>query len=326
MPLPTQPTAPGSQSNTTITIGGTNAGNGPLPQGTWGAANRAYVRQVQPDQLVQNQLTGLLAGDSQYIQQARNQAGRNAASRGLLNSSIASGAGQAAAIQAGLPIAQADAQTYFQTEAQNQADLNAQQLAIERNDASLEGARIGAGAQIEGANIAANSALQRQRENLAYAGEQEALGRAFTENMAQFDHLRQLGIMEAGFGYDIGRTGFGADMSMRVDNNAFGNNMTMAQQMQRFNQQNMMAGMMIDLTQMGYQSSMQNNSILMSALLNNPEYLQNPAGVQGLANMFHNLFAPENPNAIGNQLIPMLGSIFGIGGGGPRRGARGPGG
>lgn len=58
---------------------------------------------------VSGRLTGLLSGDSRYLQQARQRAARAANRRGLRNSSIAAGAGEEAAIAAALPIAQADA-------------------------------------------------------------------------------------------------------------------------------------------------------------------------------------------------------------------------
>jgi hypothetical protein len=63
---------------------------------------------------VAGQLQSLLSSDSPYIQESRRQATEQAGSRGLLNSSIAAGAGQRAAIQSALPIAQQDAQTYTQ--------------------------------------------------------------------------------------------------------------------------------------------------------------------------------------------------------------------
>lgn len=58
---------------------------------------------------VQDQMKGLLDYNSSYIQNARNNAAMQANGRGLLNSSIAAGAGEQAAIQSALPIAQQDA-------------------------------------------------------------------------------------------------------------------------------------------------------------------------------------------------------------------------
>ena len=70
-------------------------------------------------QTVQGQLNGLLNSDSPYIQLARQQAAEQSNSRGLLNSSLAATAGERAAIESAMPIAQQDAQTYF-----SQANLN----------------------------------------------------------------------------------------------------------------------------------------------------------------------------------------------------------
>ena len=58
---------------------------------------------------VEGRMEGLLSSSSPYIKRARTGAKQQAASRGLLNSSIAAGAGEAAAIDAALPIAQQDA-------------------------------------------------------------------------------------------------------------------------------------------------------------------------------------------------------------------------
>lgn len=304
-----------SSSQTTIRPVGAPIAGGPLPAGMWGSANRAYVREVQPDQLVENRLTGLISDDSAYIQQARQQAMRQAASRGLGNSSMAAGAAQAAAIQSALPIATADAQTAFQTATQNQADLNAQQMALERNATSLEGARIGAGASIQSAQIGADAALQRQRENLAYSGEQAALQRAFQANQANMDHLRQLGVMEAGFGFDIGRTVLGGDVTLRnsmmLNQQGLQNQMTLADQANYFNQQNMLAETMIGLVSAGYGATLQNNSLIMQNILSDPSYFQDPEATTGLVNFFSNLFNPQNPMAIGNEVVGSLSQIFG---------------
>lgn len=72
---------------------------------------------------VQGQLTGLLDTNSDYMKQAQTQAQQASNKRGLLNSSMAATAGQAAAIQSALPIAQQDAKTYAD---QNRANTTAQ--------------------------------------------------------------------------------------------------------------------------------------------------------------------------------------------------------
>jgi hypothetical protein len=58
---------------------------------------------------VEDRMTGLLSKNSPYIKQAKSDAMKTANSRGLLNSSIAAGAGTDAAIRSSLPIASQDA-------------------------------------------------------------------------------------------------------------------------------------------------------------------------------------------------------------------------
>lgn len=67
---------------------------------------------VAPDQTVFAQLQKVLASDSPLMQMARTRAMQDASSRGLLNSSMAGTAGEAALYDAAMPIATADAGTY----------------------------------------------------------------------------------------------------------------------------------------------------------------------------------------------------------------------
>lgn len=105
--------------------GGYNGPTGPgtnqpigSPTSPGGAAVPGYPagmdagRRVTSDELVANQLNSLLNSNSQYIRNARQRGVEHAASRGLANSSIAAGASQRAAIEAGMPIAQSDANAY----------------------------------------------------------------------------------------------------------------------------------------------------------------------------------------------------------------------
>ena len=75
--------------------------------------------------LVSKQLTNLLAQDNPYMQRAATSAMQYASGRGLLNSSIAATAGQAAAIDAAMPIAQADAASNFTAQRDNAGVTNA---------------------------------------------------------------------------------------------------------------------------------------------------------------------------------------------------------
>ena len=68
--------------------------------------------QINPQELTSVNLQQLLQSNSPYIQAAERAGQRTAASRGLLNSSMAAGASRRAAIEAGAPIAESDAQAY----------------------------------------------------------------------------------------------------------------------------------------------------------------------------------------------------------------------
>jgi hypothetical protein len=85
----------------------------------------ATTRTVDPKtQTVAGQLNDLLSSGSPYLESAKAGALQAGNARGLLNSSMTASAGQKAAIDAALPIATADANTYNTTAAQNQAFQN----------------------------------------------------------------------------------------------------------------------------------------------------------------------------------------------------------
>jgi hypothetical protein len=109
-PLPQTPTNTGNPLN----------GAPPTP----GSLGLDFMRQVTPNELVQNQLNGLLQSDSPYIKNARQRGAEYAASRGNINSSIGAGASQRAALEAALPIAESDAGVYRDANQGNFESLN----------------------------------------------------------------------------------------------------------------------------------------------------------------------------------------------------------
>lgn len=154
-------------------------------------------------QTVSGQLTGLLEQDSPYMQQAKTAGEQYATSRGLLNSSIGAQASQDAAIQAAMPIAQADANTYntfagkqYDTELQKnvneqlqgyeqdnmrlsntlQKDLNTQMQGFEQSNMRLGNElQMGLNSQMQGfeqANMNLASSIEQSRMQLANALEQ----------------------------------------------------------------------------------------------------------------------------------------------------------
>lgn len=201
-------------------------------QGIQGTDNRAYTGNVQGNELVENRLNNLLSGDSTYIQNARLRGLQGAGKRGLLNSSIAAGSAERAAIESGLPIASADAQTYLQTRMQNQGDLN-QNLMQERDianrmmEAEMNRTTAAMNAADRGANAAAERALrlQLQREALAFEGEQSGLNRQQQEMMSRLGYDMDLGRM--GYQFDLTDRNAGRDFQRQIyrDNNSFANEM-----------------------------------------------------------------------------------------------------
>lgn len=101
----------------------------------------AVLNVNQPTDTVSGQMTTLLDQNSDYMKSAKTSALQGMNSKGLINSSMAVGASQKAAIDSALPIAQQDAQTYydkskFNTSAENTFLQN--QQAFDMNKALKE--------------------------------------------------------------------------------------------------------------------------------------------------------------------------------------------
>lgn len=180
-------------------------GNGDLPGGFQGTANRAYTRNVQGNELMGQRMGALLAANNPYMRNAVNRGREQAASRGLLNSSMAAGSAQRAAIEAASPIAAQESQAYVQAASDNQRWLNERQSEQDRLAAANASS---AGASAAGAAAAAMQ-LQMQRERLAFEGEQQGLNRTQALFMADRQMENELTLGEAGYGWDLGRAAFG---------------------------------------------------------------------------------------------------------------------
>lgn len=167
-PAPTLPTSPPPPATTPAQVSNSPDASGLLAGVQQAGANaqgqlqpinvtpvNAVTRTVDPNETVSSRLTSLLNSRSAYMQNARATGLRQASSRGLLNSSLAAGSAQQAAIAAGEPIASADAAAYQQAASQNQAFQNqaAQMTAGFQNAASTEQSRQHA--QILGQTLAA---------------------------------------------------------------------------------------------------------------------------------------------------------------------------
>lgn len=118
---------------------------------------------------VAGQMRGLLAENSPYLQVARTGALQTAAGRGLLNSSIAAGAGEEAAIKQALPIAQQDAQTYADIGKQNAKTISDSLLNLQVGQ--LEHQQSLAKGEITGALTTQEAQKQFELQRISEAGQ-----------------------------------------------------------------------------------------------------------------------------------------------------------
>ena len=122
---------------------------------------------------VAGQMRGLLAENSPYLQVARTGALQTAAGRGLLNSSIAAGAGEEAAIKQALPIAQQDAQTYADIGKQNAKTISDSLLNLQVGQ--LEHQKSLANAKITGALTTQEAAKQFETQRISESAQLQRL-------------------------------------------------------------------------------------------------------------------------------------------------------
>ena len=171
-------TPPATTANSTAApTGALSTGTGVSstnPTALTGALGTATTWTPSESDMASSRLTSMLSTDSPYLTRARSRAAQYANSRGLLNSSIAATAGEAAAIDAAAPIATADAATLARAGEFNAGAQNT--FTTQGNDFQMRGAL----AQYDAQTTAEQNQLQRD----ATASE-NALGRA--EQARQFD-------------------------------------------------------------------------------------------------------------------------------------------
>jgi hypothetical protein len=130
------------------------------------AAPTVAPRTITEPETVSGQLNKLLSNESPFITSARNRGMEVANSRGLINSSLAAGTSERAAIDSALPIATSDAGTYANAglSAQN-ANQNLTQTGYQTNlESALAKEKFGYDTSINNTNIQANKDLQSQRD------------------------------------------------------------------------------------------------------------------------------------------------------------------
>lgn len=107
---------------------------------------------VTPDQTVEGRTQGLIAQNSPLMQLAETRANQASNSRGLINSSMAVGAGQTAVMDAATNIAKQDAQTSANAAQLNTQAANTAQLANQDIDYKTSSANAAAANAAQGAN------------------------------------------------------------------------------------------------------------------------------------------------------------------------------
>ncbi|MCP4471570.1 MAG: hypothetical protein GY815_12965 [Gammaproteobacteria bacterium] len=125
----------------------------------------AVTGEVGENATVQGRLSGLLSQDSDYIERARTNAKTTANRRGMLNTSMAAGAAEGAAIDRALPIAQQDAAAFLEMEFRNLGYSNdaARYLA----EQSVERENLQAGLEQDTRQFNQTNTQQNQRLNQA---------------------------------------------------------------------------------------------------------------------------------------------------------------
>lgn len=112
---------------------------------------------VTPDQTVEGRIGNIVNPNNPLMVQAETQANSDANARGLINSSMATSAGQDAMYRAALPIATADAATYGKAAGYNADQANQVALQNAQMKTSTAQANLSANTQWAGANLNAQT-------------------------------------------------------------------------------------------------------------------------------------------------------------------------
>lgn len=136
---------------------------------------------VAPNQTVQNQLSNIVDSNSPLMQQARTTALQQMNRRGLINSSMAIGAGQDAVIKNALPIAQQDAQMFGRA---GEFNANAANQMAQFNTGQTNSARQFSAAAQNQSELANQAAKNSAAQFTAGAANQASLANASAQNQA----------------------------------------------------------------------------------------------------------------------------------------------
>jgi hypothetical protein len=125
----------------------------------------ATLGEVQEDSTVEGRLAGLLSQNNPYIDRARTEAAQTANRRGMLNTSMAAGAAEGAAIDRALPIAQQDARAFLEQQFLNQGYSNEESKHLA--DASIQRENLAAGLEQDTSKFNATQSFEASKLNQA---------------------------------------------------------------------------------------------------------------------------------------------------------------
>lgn len=177
------------------------------------------TNELSDSSTVADQLNQLLASDSDYLEQGRQQGLMHASQRGLQNSTLAAQAGEQARIAQALPIASQDAQANLSQDQLNQNTIN--QFALNEMDhyqSMIERAQQGdINAQLQLDQYGFNSALSMQ------------------ENIQRLEQLAAEGDIQAGhmllaFNYDTMMAGIQQGYALDLNSQQFQNSQALLMQ------------------------------------------------------------------------------------------------
>ncbi len=230
------------------------------------------TQQLSAQSTVEGRMNSLMSRDNPYMQQARTRAAQRANARGLLNSSMAVTAGESAALDAALPIAQQDARTHFANDQQNLAYQNEQAKLNGANETDV--AKFNANSGNEMGRYNADSLMKRDQYNAGF--EQEA-------NLTNAAAQNEAAKLNAGTAVDVAKYNADANNNMgqfnantQVKQNEFDS--AQAQQNNQFNAnvQNdaarLNAGTAVDLNKFNATTVNDNNRRNSDANLQNDQY------------------------------------------------------
>ncbi len=176
------------------------------------------------------QLTGLLSQNSDYMKRAETKGLQVANSRGLLNSSIAAGTSQAAAIDAAAPIAQADASTNAQLlgQARNVDAAAAQQNRGFLQDITKDERDFSHKAELNEQGFIYQTRLSDQDYHEARAIAEQQFAQTLGLNSQQFDFQRALN--DQSYRISLGLSDKDFSEAVQLANQAYGNELNLRDQ------------------------------------------------------------------------------------------------